>query len=210
MTPPRRDVRRRRHGASMTAPAAPTPPRGDEGALTRARSRAQFVSEASNILRSSPVLEESLVAFARFAVPVLADPGMGRKRLLDCIERIAPSVLVGVPRATTARALFPASFASVRTTVTVGPWLPWGGRTLASLAAVTGVTVSLADAPGQFGQALRERAAKEATKILLVVDQLEELFTLSDDPAAREAFLAALLGAADDPSSPVRVVLSRS
>ena len=73
MTPPRRDVRRRRHGASMTAPAAPTPPRGDEGALTRARSRAQFVSEASNILRSSPVLEESLVAFARFAVPVLAD-----------------------------------------------------------------------------------------------------------------------------------------
>ena len=95
---------------------------------------------------------------------------------------------------------------------TPGPWrvleVRPGRAPLASLAAVTGVTVSLADAPGQFGQALRDRAAKESTKILLVVDQLEELFTLSDDPAAREAFLAALLGAADDPSSPVRVVLS--
>jgi len=95
---------------------------------------------------------------------------------------------------------------------TPGPWrvleVRPGRAPLASLAAVTGVTVSLADAPGQFGQALRERAAKESMKILLVVDQLEELFTLSDDGAAREAFLAALLGAADDPSSPVRVVLS--
>ncbi|MBL9015165.1 MAG: protein kinase [Myxococcales bacterium] len=95
---------------------------------------------------------------------------------------------------------------------TPGPWrvleVRPGRAPLASLAAVTGVTVSLADAPGQFGQALRDRAAAEATKILLVVDQLEELFTLSDDAAAREAFLAALLGAADDPSSPVRVVLS--
>lgn len=95
---------------------------------------------------------------------------------------------------------------------TPGPWrvleVRPGRAPLASLAAVTGVTVSLADAPGQFGQSLRDRAAKEKTKILLVVDQLEELFTLSDDPAAREAFLAALLGAADDSSSPVRVVLS--
>jgi len=73
---------------------------------------------------------------------------------------------------------------------------------------VTEVVGRLHDAPGQFGEVLRRQAARDGTKVLIVVDQLEELFTLSDDPAAREAFLAALLGAADDPSSPVRVVLS--
>jgi hypothetical protein len=44
--------------------------------------------------------------------------------------------------------------------------------------------------------------------VLVVVDQLEELFTLCDSDSIREVFLAALLAAADDPSSPVRVVLS--
>ena len=73
---------------------------------------------------------------------------------------------------------------------------------------VTDVITRLGDSPGQFGQVLRDQAARDGTKVLIVVDQLEELFTLSEDVAAREAFLAALLGAADDPSSPVRVVLS--
>ena len=95
---------------------------------------------------------------------------------------------------------------------TPGPWrvlqLRPGRNPIASLAAVAGVDEELAESPGQFGHALREQAARDRTKVLIVVDQLEELFTLSDDAGAREAFLAALLGAADDRSSPVRVVLS--
>ena len=66
----------------------------------------------------------------------------------------------------------------------------------------------LRDAPGLYGELLRETARKKKQRALIVVDQLEELFTLSDDAVAREIFLAALLGAADDPSAPVRVVLS--
>jgi len=66
----------------------------------------------------------------------------------------------------------------------------------------------LAESPGLFGAALRRTAAKRNQRVLVVVDQLEELFTLGDDEQVRATFLAALLAAADDPTSPVRVVLS--
>jgi hypothetical protein len=73
---------------------------------------------------------------------------------------------------------------------------------------VTEIVGHLGDAPGLFGEALRRAANKRRHKVLIVVDQLEELFTLSEDDDVRRQFLSALLAAADDPSSPVRVVLS--
>ena len=66
-------------------------------------------------------------------VPVLIDPGMGRKSLLACVERIGPRALIGVPRAQVARLLFPNAFRTVATFVTVGRRLGWSGRTLAEL-----------------------------------------------------------------------------
>src|SRR5438105_4507448 len=66
----------------------------------------------------------------------------------------------------------------------------------------------LHDAPGFYGELLRKAALRKKHRVLIVVDQLEELFTLSDDDEVRRLFLAALLAAADDPSAPVRVVLS--
>ena len=74
---------------------------------------------------------------------------------------------------------------------------------------MTGMIVEqLRDSPGLFGDMLRKAAAKKKHKVMIVVDQLEELFTLSEDDEVRKLFLAALLAAADDPSAPVRVVLS--
>ncbi|MBV8756261.1 MAG: protein kinase [Deltaproteobacteria bacterium] len=66
----------------------------------------------------------------------------------------------------------------------------------------------LVESPGLFGDRLRQEAMRKDTRVLVVVDQLEELFTLCDSDELRRLFLAALLGSADDPSSPVRVVLS--
>jgi tetratricopeptide (TPR) repeat protein len=66
----------------------------------------------------------------------------------------------------------------------------------------------LREAPGRFGADLRELAGRRGARILVVIDQLEELFTLCDDAGDRDVFLAALLAAADDVSSPARVVLS--
>jgi hypothetical protein len=73
---------------------------------------------------------------------------------------------------------------------------------------ITETLGALREAPGQFGDVLRRDALQRRHRVLVVVDQLEELFTLSDDYESRRTFLAALLAAADDPSSPVRIVLS--
>jgi len=53
------------------------------------------------------------------AVPVLIDPGMGRKSLLACVERMAPRALIAVPRAHVARTLFPRAFRSVELSIAV-------------------------------------------------------------------------------------------
>ncbi|HEX4421345.1 MAG TPA: protein kinase [Kofleriaceae bacterium] len=62
--------------------------------------------------------------------------------------------------------------------------------------------------PGYLGHLLRRRAAARSSQILLYVDQFEELYTLVGDPQERAAFVTCLRAAADDPSSPIRVVLS--
>ncbi|HEY3804217.1 MAG TPA: protein kinase [Kofleriaceae bacterium] len=78
------------------------------------------------------------------------------------------------------------------------PMLPIGG----DLAAM------LRDEPGTFGARLRTRALRKRTQILLFVDQHEELYTLVHDLHERRAFTACLVGAADDASGPLRVVVS--
>jgi hypothetical protein len=62
--------------------------------------------------------------------------------------------------------------------------------------------------PGLLGHALRLRARRDRGRLLLFVDQLEELYTLVADPAERAAFIACLSAVADDTLSPLRVVLS--
>jgi serine/threonine protein kinase len=62
--------------------------------------------------------------------------------------------------------------------------------------------------PGHLGMVLRSRARREKGKVLLFVDQFEELYTQVTDPKERLAFTAALASAADDTAAPVRVVVS--
>jgi hypothetical protein len=76
-------------------------------------------------------------------------------------------------------------------------------------AAPAGALVArLATEPGYLGSALRARAARRGQRILLFVDQLEELYTLVPDARERLAFTACLASAADDAAAPVRVVLT--
>jgi serine/threonine protein kinase len=62
--------------------------------------------------------------------------------------------------------------------------------------------------PGFVGSMLRSRAWRQKRKILLFVDQFEELYTQVPDVSERRAFTACLSGIADDATSPIRVVLS--
>ncbi|HEU5058222.1 MAG TPA: serine/threonine-protein kinase, partial [Kofleriaceae bacterium] len=62
--------------------------------------------------------------------------------------------------------------------------------------------------PNALGSALRAAAAARKTTVVLVVDQLEELFTLCDDAGERERFAETLVRFARSPDDPVRVVLT--
>ncbi|HEY0477035.1 MAG TPA: protein kinase [Kofleriaceae bacterium] len=88
---------------------------------------------------------------------------------------------------------------------------------LAQLAPATGddgaaeaLVSELRAQPGLVGARLRARCRRERGphRILLYVDQFEELYTLGADAAERAAFVACLEGVADDASSPLRVMLS--
>ncbi len=62
--------------------------------------------------------------------------------------------------------------------------------------------------PGYLGTLLRERARKHGRRIILFIDQFEELYTLTSDLQERLAFSNAIAAVADDATSPLRVILS--
>ncbi len=62
--------------------------------------------------------------------------------------------------------------------------------------------------PGYLGARLRARATSKLRRMVVFVDQLEELYTLGAPPDDRAAFLACLAGVADDAAAPLRVIVS--
>ncbi|MCG8419764.1 MAG: protein kinase [Proteobacteria bacterium] len=87
---------------------------------------------------------------------------------------------------------------------------------LASLLAQNGASSSDLEAlagrlrkkPGYLGTELRARATGRSRRIAIFVDQFEELYTLSTEADEADAFVTCLAGAADDATSPLRVVLA--
>ncbi len=69
------------------------------------------------------------------------------------------------------------------------------------------LAATLREAPQQLNLTLQRLAEQRGSAVLLVVDQLEELYTLGHDPGVRRAFMSAVCNAADVPELPVRVVL---
>ncbi|HJV67182.1 MAG TPA: fatty acid CoA ligase family protein [Geomonas sp.] len=88
------------------------------------------------VLMVTPSPEFFALTFALFkvgAVPVLIDPGLGIKNLKTCLAEAQPHAFIGIPKAHIARLLFGWGKGSLRTLITVGPRLGWGGITLSSL-----------------------------------------------------------------------------
>ncbi|HEU4406504.1 MAG TPA: protein kinase [Polyangiaceae bacterium] len=73
-----------------------------------------------------------------------------------------------------------------------------------------GLVATLRAQPGLLGTRLRERCRRlgERSRLVLFVDQFEELYSLGAPAEERAAFVACLQGVADDASSPLRVLLS--
>ena len=70
------------------------------------------------------------------------------------------------------------------------------------------LVATLRKEPGHLGHVLRLRARRDNRRLLLFVDQFEELYTQVADADERAAFTACLSAVADDATSPLRVVLS--
>ena len=62
--------------------------------------------------------------------------------------------------------------------------------------------------PARAGAILREMAEANHQRIVLAIDQFEELYTQDTPVEEQEAFLRALLSIADDPTGPLRVVVT--
>jgi len=66
----------------------------------------------------------------------------------------------------------------------------------------------LRESPELLAVVLAELAEQQDCRVLLLVDQLEELYTLTGDEDVRRAFVQAIFSSADDPLGPVRVVVT--
>lgn len=81
-------------------------------------------------LMVTPGLDFFALTFALFkvgAVVILIDPGVGVKNLGVCLAEAQPEAFVGVPKAHAARVLLRWSADTIKTCVTVGRRLFWGG-----------------------------------------------------------------------------------
>jgi acyl-CoA synthetase (AMP-forming)/AMP-acid ligase II len=104
--------------------------------LAHGLKRAGIGRGARTVLMVRPGIEFFELIFALFkigAVPVVVDPGMGVRRMLDCYRTTRAEAFIGIPLAHAVRILFPGAFRSVKTAVTVGRRWFWGGATLAQL-----------------------------------------------------------------------------
>ena len=80
------------------------------------------------IIMVPPSLDFFALTFALFkigAVPVVVDPGMGVKRMIQCLKESKPEAFIGISKAHMLRWRHPSFFRTINTWVTVGRrWFP--------------------------------------------------------------------------------------
>ncbi|MCF6227283.1 MAG: AMP-binding protein [Planctomycetes bacterium] len=89
------------------------------------------------VLAVKPSIEFFEGVFGLFhagAVPIVVDPGMGRKNLLACIKEAEPEALLGISAAHALSKVFRFAFRTVNKRVTVGGRWFWGGASLSRMA----------------------------------------------------------------------------
>ncbi len=68
-------------------------------------------------------------------VSILIDPGMGRRRLLRCLDDVEPQGFIGIPVVQAIRTILRRRYPLAKRNVTVGPRWFWGGPTLETVRA---------------------------------------------------------------------------
>jgi len=89
-----------------------------------ARLKSRGVNPGDRVLvmvrQGLPLIAAAFALFKLGAVPVIIDPGMGRKSFLACVARSRPRVLLGIPVAQVMSHVFRSAFRSVDIRV----WVP--------------------------------------------------------------------------------------
>ena len=110
------------------------------------------------VLMVKPSLEFFALVFALFkvgAVVVLIDPGIGSKKLKQCLKEVEPEAFIGIPLAHVMRLVFGSALESVKINVTVGKRWLWGGKRLRDLKLPEGTEYEMAAPdPGQVAAIL--------------------------------------------------------
>jgi acyl-CoA synthetase (AMP-forming)/AMP-acid ligase II/pimeloyl-ACP methyl ester carboxylesterase len=75
----------------------------------------------------------SYAVMGRGAIPFYLDPGMGLKKLTQCIEEIDPDVFIGSPRAHILRLLKRKLLKNIKFHITAADWMYTGGKNLGFL-----------------------------------------------------------------------------
>jgi WD40 repeat protein len=70
------------------------------------------------------------------------------------------------------------------------------------------LAAALLETPSRLGLRLQQIAEERRCRVLLFVDQMEELYTLCPDEEVRRRFMLAVCTAADDAAEPVRVIFT--
>lgn len=95
-----------------------------------------------------PSIDFIAVTFALLkigAVPILIDPGMGRKAFLQCVAETEPVNMIGIPMAHVLSFIIRKPFARLRKQVTVGKKLFWPGKELRDLKSENRFKFSVSD-----------------------------------------------------------------
>ncbi len=91
------------------------------------------------VLMVRPSLEFFALSFGLLkagAIPVMVDPGIGLGCLKTCLGEAQPEAFIGNPLAHAARVVLAWSRDTIKTRITVGRRLFWGGRTLEQVKAI--------------------------------------------------------------------------
>ncbi len=114
----------------------------DEVAALAAGFRRMGINRGDRVsLMIPPSFEFVAASFALFrcgAVIVFIDPGIGFANMGKCLDSSAPKVFVGITKAHIGRVLGGWARGSIKTLVTLGPRLGWGGYSLAQVRAMGG------------------------------------------------------------------------
>ncbi|MBM4357896.1 MAG: serine/threonine protein kinase [Deltaproteobacteria bacterium] len=137
----------------------------------------------------------------RVKEPVSAKPARPRGELQTVLLEDSDDGTVA-PSSSLAPAFAP------RTSTTSGPFDAALTRSGQHRRDVIELAQRLRETPAQVAFELRALADSRRTRVLLCIDQLEELFTQGVDDQVVHAFVEALCSASDDPLDPVRVIFT--